>query len=86
MSSPWFNVNDGDVFPEEFGLFLGLPSTLREQFMNHYRYLLDVDFWNQMQRELRAGAVFGVFPYRSDKRLLVPQAPPASANERSPHA
>ena len=86
-ASPWFNVNEGDVFPEEFESFLGLTGTLREQFLSNHGYLLDVEFWNRMQRDLRVGAVIDIFPYSPDKRLLAAGVPSAPTSEAlSPHA
>ena len=67
---PWFAVNEGDVFPEEFQSFLGLTGELRNKFISVHGCLLDVDFWVQMQEELRAGTLIDVFPYSSDKHLL----------------
>ncbi len=84
-ATPWFTVNPGDVFPEEFRSFLGLTGVLREAFLSQYSYLLDVDFWLQTQRDLRAGAVIDVFPYTSDKRLRANRSS-APLPELSPHA
>jgi len=67
---PWFTVNEGDVFPEEFQSFLGLTGELRNKFISVHGCLLDVDFWVQMQEKLRTGTVIDVFPYSSDKHLL----------------
>jgi len=72
---PWFSVSEGDVFPEEFGAFLGLTGPLREAFMARHRDLLDVDFWRDRQDAIRAGAVIDFFPYSPDQRLRhAPQA------------
>ena len=72
---PWFSVAEGDVFPEEFGAFLGLTGALREAFMVRHRDLLDVDFWRARQDAIRAGAVVDLFPYASDQRLRPLSAP-----------
>ncbi|MGE0394966.1 MAG: bifunctional isocitrate dehydrogenase kinase/phosphatase [Vicinamibacterales bacterium] len=72
---PWFSVSEGDVFPEEFGAFLGLTGVLREAFMARHGDLLDVEFWRERQEAIRAGAVIDFFPYSPDHRLRhAPQA------------
>ena len=66
---PWFSVTDGDVFPQEFGSFLGLTGPLREAFLAVHGDLLDVDFWHARQAAIRAGVVIDLFPYGADQRL-----------------
>ncbi len=66
---PWYYVGPNDVFPEEFGNFLGLPKPLREVFLAAHRDLLQPEFWQRMQREHRAGRVLDIFPYRAARRL-----------------
>lgn len=72
---PWFSVTEGDVFPEEFGAFLGLTGVLREAFLARHGDLLDVDFWRGRQEAIRAGAVTDFFPYSPDQRLRPADAP-----------
>lgn len=86
-AAPWFAVSEGDVFPQEFGSFLGLTGRLREAFLAQHAELLDPAFWNQMQQRLRAGAIMDTFPYSSDKRLLTDPSPSAAFSEvQSRHA
>ena len=66
---PWFSVSEGDVFPQEFGAFLGLTGPLREAFLAVHGDLLDVDFWHARQAAIRAGVVIDLFPYGSEQRL-----------------
>lgn len=66
---PWFSVSEGDVFPQEFGAFLGLTGPLREAFLAVHGDLLGVDFWHARQAAIRAGVVIDLFPYTSDQRL-----------------
>jgi isocitrate dehydrogenase kinase/phosphatase len=68
-AEPWFHVGEHDVFPEEFGAFLAPPGSLRDAFLEAHGDLLDVDFWQDVQRRLAAGEVVDVFPYRRDARL-----------------
>ncbi len=67
--TPWFNVEENDVFPEEFERFLGFQGGLRQVFMAHHADLLDVDFWRTYQQRHRQGEVIHFFPYAAHRRL-----------------
>jgi isocitrate dehydrogenase kinase/phosphatase len=68
-AEPWFSVGVNDVFPEEFHAFLVPPGELRDAFLSAHGDLLDVGFWQEAQRRLRAGEVVDVFPYRRSELL-----------------
>jgi isocitrate dehydrogenase kinase/phosphatase len=68
-AEPWFHVGELDVFPEEFKAFLVPPGRLRNAFLAAHDDLLDVGFWQEVQRRLAGGEVVDVFPYRRDARL-----------------
>ncbi len=68
-AEPWFHVGEHDVFPEEFGAFLSPPGALRDVFLKAHGNLLDVAFWQGVQRQLAGGEVVDVFPYRREARL-----------------
>lgn len=68
-AGPWFTVEEHDVFPEEFGNFLGFQGALREAFMRLHADLLDVGFWRGCQERLRAGEAISFYPYGSQRRL-----------------
>ena len=68
-AEPWFAVGKYDVFPEEFVHFLGLPPTLKDVFLHHHADLLHVDYWRDVQQQLRAGRLFHVAPYGEESRL-----------------
>jgi isocitrate dehydrogenase kinase/phosphatase len=68
-AEPWFHVGEQDVFPEEFNAFLVPPGRLREAFLAAHGDLLDVRFWQGVQRRLANGEVVDVFPYRREARL-----------------
>jgi isocitrate dehydrogenase kinase/phosphatase len=63
-AEPWFFVGEQDVFPEEFRAFLVPAGEVREAFLEAHGDLLDVEFWQRVQRRLGAGEVVDVFPYR----------------------
>ena len=62
-AEPWFHVGEQDVFPEEFKAFLVPPGRLRDAFLAAHADLLDIDFWQGVQRRLARGEVVDVFPY-----------------------
>ena len=66
---PWFRVNEGDIFPEEFVRFLGLPRRLREVFTAWHADLFDVDFWQEMQQRVGRNEMPDVIPYWPESRL-----------------
>lgn len=72
-AEPFYLVDENDVFPEEFGRFLGLPADLRRVFLEHHGDLLEVSFWRATQEALRQGRWLPVYPYR---RLDPEEAPP----------
>lgn len=69
LATPWFNVDENDVFPEEFEHFLGLQGSLRQAFMAHHADLLGIEFWRTYQERHKAGEVIHFYPYRQEKRL-----------------
>ncbi len=68
-AEPWFFVGEQDVFPEEFSAFLVPPGNVRDAFLDTHADLLDVEFWQRVQRRLRAGEVVDVFPYKRSALL-----------------
>jgi isocitrate dehydrogenase kinase/phosphatase len=68
-AEPWFHVGELDIFPEEFRAFLVPPGRLRNAFLEAHDDLLEVGFWQAVQRRLAAGEVVDVFPYRREARL-----------------
>jgi isocitrate dehydrogenase kinase/phosphatase len=76
-AEPWFHVGEMDVFPEEFRAFLVPPGRVRDAFLAAHRDLLDVEFWQGVQRRLQEGEVVDVFPYRRAARLRRGRGRPA---------
>jgi isocitrate dehydrogenase kinase/phosphatase len=68
-AEPWFHVGELDIFPEEFQAFLVPPGRLRNAFLGAHGDLLNLGFWQRVQRRLAAGEVVDVFPYRREARL-----------------
>jgi isocitrate dehydrogenase kinase/phosphatase len=67
-SEPWFAVGEQDIFPEEFVHFLGFRGKLRQAFLDRHADLFTVSFWQELQRRLRGGEIFHIFPYAEQKR------------------
>ena len=63
------------MFPEEFKAFLVPPGGLRDAFLKSHGDLLDVSFWQGVQRRVAGGEVVDVFPYRREARLQRSSAP-----------
>ncbi len=63
-ADPWYHVEENDIFPEEFGHFLGLTGRLRKVFIDTHGDLLDVDFWQRAQGMVMSGKRFNIFPYQ----------------------
>lgn len=68
-AEPWFHVGEQDVFPEEFGAFLVPAAALRDDFLAVHGDLMDIEFWQGVQKRIAAGEVVDVFPYRREARL-----------------
>src|SRR3954471_22947911 len=68
-AEPWFHVGEQDVFPEEFASFLVPSGRLRAPFLETHRDLLELGFWQDVQRRPAAGEIVDVFPYRREARL-----------------
>jgi isocitrate dehydrogenase kinase/phosphatase len=66
---PWFSVGENDIFPEEFKYFLGLKGDLKELFLQEYADLFEVDFWHQIQGQIKARKIIDILPYDQSKRL-----------------
>jgi isocitrate dehydrogenase kinase/phosphatase len=65
----WYSVAKNDIFPEEFRTFLLTSPKIREAFLKHHADLLDVDFWQQAQQEIRRGEVKDFYPYPESVRF-----------------
>ena len=68
-AEPWFSVDPGDVFPEEFLPFLIPPGPLRDAFLEAHADLLTAEFWRGMQERQAAGELPDFYPYKPNRRL-----------------
>ena len=65
----WLTVREGDVFPEMFPRFLGVPQALREALVERHGAIFDADWWRDVQHKLALGAYNDVPPYPESARL-----------------
>lgn len=68
-AEPWFSVREHDIFPEEFLQFLSFPKPALAALLEHHCEIFRADFWRAIQRQIRAGEIPEVFPYRAERRL-----------------
>jgi isocitrate dehydrogenase kinase/phosphatase len=69
-AEPWFSVRDNDIFPEEFLQFLAFPKPALAALLEYHSEIFSADFWRDIQRQIRAGEIPEVFPYRAERRLV----------------
>lgn len=65
----WFGIGPRDLFPEEFGRFLGLTPEQRKALEVLHRNLYDVTFWQSTQALVRSAEIIDIFPYPASRRL-----------------
>lgn len=68
-AEPWYGVGPNDVFPEEFPRFLFNSNHLREYFCQNHADLFTVEYWRDVQENIRNNRVIDVFPYRRKRRF-----------------
>jgi isocitrate dehydrogenase kinase/phosphatase len=49
--------------------FLAFPKPALAALLEHHREIFRADFWRAIQRQIRAGEIPEVFPYRAERRL-----------------
>jgi isocitrate dehydrogenase kinase/phosphatase len=65
----WYSAAKNDVFPEEFATFLLTSEKIRAVFMRHHKDILEPDFWQTTQEDIRQGVVRDFFPYPKSLRF-----------------
>lgn len=66
---PWFPVEAGDVFPEQFPAFMGLDNTRLQYFRASHEALFDYRWWRAVQNEIRKDGSDRYLPYAEEYRL-----------------
>ena len=66
-STPWFAVEPGDIFPEQFPTFMSFPTDVPreiwERFQTVHGDLFTPDFWIDVQGRLAEDAIPEFYPY-----------------------
>ncbi len=75
----WYPVGPKDIFPEEFATFLLTDAKTRECFLYYHADLLDAQWWQETQREIRSGRLVEVLSYPESARFGAPPRPDAGA-------
>lgn len=68
-STPWFNVEDNDIFPEQFPTFLLPSGRPRDIFMALHADLADAGYWIALQERVKEGIQDDLFPYTQAMRF-----------------
>ena len=84
-SQPWFSVEPGDVFPEQFPTFMAFPSDVssevRKRFDEVHADLYTAAFWKDVQSRLARRDLPEFYPY--SERLRFRRRPVEAADSRA---
>ena len=65
-----YSVAPQDVFPEQLCTFVMPNPQYKAVFSQTHPELLDVAFWQQAQRNIKAGVVSHIYPYPAAQRFI----------------
>jgi isocitrate dehydrogenase kinase/phosphatase len=68
--TPWYSVEEKDVFPETFGPFFFADQKDSALFMKDHAELMTADWWRKIQEDIKAGRQADIFPYRQNRRFI----------------
>jgi isocitrate dehydrogenase kinase/phosphatase len=74
-AEPWYTVNPGDVFPEEFPTFLTTSQEIRRILFDTHPEIYDYRYWQQRQKKTASGIWEDIFPYDQQLRFPRPVVP-----------
>lgn len=66
---PWYDIEEEDVFPEEFPLFFSGNIKAKYAFEEKHSDLYKPSYWQKMQQVAYDEQLFDMFPYRRSKRF-----------------
>lgn len=69
LAEPWYSVSFGDVFPEEFPVFLFPDLEIRKRFTQLHGDLFTASYWRSIQQQITRGRVMDVLPYSPSLQL-----------------
>ncbi len=67
--TPWYSVQEGDVFPETFGPFFFADQKDMTLFRKYHAELMTADWWRQTKEDIEQGRQADIFPYRQKWRF-----------------
>jgi isocitrate dehydrogenase kinase/phosphatase len=68
--SPWYSVQENDVFPETFGPFFFANEKDMALFRKDHAELMTADWWKQVKANIESGRQADIFPYRQSRRFI----------------
>jgi len=67
--TPWYSVQEHDVFPETFGPFFFADPKDMALFKKDHAELMTAAWWKQIKEDIISGNLADVFPYRQKRRF-----------------
>jgi isocitrate dehydrogenase kinase/phosphatase len=67
--TPWYSVQENDVFPETFGPFFFPDARDKAYFEEDHAELMDPAWWRQVKENILTGRQQDIFPYPDKKRF-----------------
>jgi len=67
--TPWYSVEENDVFPETFGPFFFPEEQDMALFMKDHGELMTAAWWKQVREDILSGNQADVFPYPDKRRF-----------------
>jgi len=67
---PWFDIDQDDVFPEQFPIFFAGHPQAKQAFNRYHQDIYQVQYWQQVQQKVQQGQVADVFPYPQQWRFI----------------
>jgi len=67
--TPWYSVEESDVFPETFGPFFFANDKDMAIFKEDHSELMTAAWWKKIKDDIESGDLADVFPYRKNRRF-----------------
>jgi isocitrate dehydrogenase kinase/phosphatase len=67
--TPWYSVQEHDVFPETFGPFFFADADEMALFKKDHAALMTPEWWKRMKKKIETGTPADIFPYPEKKRF-----------------
>ncbi len=67
--TPWYSIEENDVFPETFGPFFFANAKDMAIFKENHEELMTAAWWIKIKEDIESGNQADVFPYRKNRRF-----------------